>query len=153
MQVQWNIFLLVRVNSVLPLWNDWELKTIFLSCCTFFNLEEREKGICCFLFVVFWFFFMMMDYIFFYNEHDCTEESLVLVDNLHVCCLAPRTCRFIVFVVQHQKGFLPDINLYNFSAFWLVSSQTSWCSVWKYCPTCCFLGRMCMGIRCPEWEF
>lgn len=61
---------------------------------------------------------------FFYNEHDCTEESLVLVDDLHVCCLAPRTCRFIVLVVQCQKGFLPDINRYNFSAFCL-GSQTS----------------------------
>lgn len=73
------------------------------------------------------FFYDNVLYIF-YNEHDCTEESLVLVDNLHVCCLAPRTCRFIVFVVQRQKGFLPDINLYNFSASWLVSSQTSQCS-------------------------
>lgn len=49
-----------------------------------------------------------------------------------------------------QKALLPLINPYNFSAFCLISSPTSWCSVWKYLLTYCFFGRICIRVRCKS---
>lgn len=112
-----NIFIFIRIITVIPLGKNWELRSHVVPC---FYLEEREKATYCFLLMCFWRGFLLWIIHLFYNEHGWTEQSLVLVDNLHSCCVTPGTCRFRVFAVQCQKSFLPRTKLLS-----LLSHQLS----------------------------
>lgn len=111
------------------------------------GLLNAPQGLGFFFFIMSWDMHVWVFYeqYVFYNKHDWPEQSQVLVEDLQGAVQPPGAADLRSLLCNARR--LPCLNPCNLSAFCLVSGQTSRCTVWKYLLTCCFLVRICIGVR------